>query len=185
MKPKYFGYIFLLFFFSHCRDSALPKPKALLRLEYPQAEYKSTDLNCAYAFDRNTRAVVKENNHCSLVLEYPLMKATIYLTYKKVDRNLRNLLMDAQKLTYDHLVKADRIAAKEYVNPAEQVYGMLYEISGDAASQSQFYVTDSLRHFVTGSLYFYARPNYDSLLPAAVYVQNDMKRIVESLHWKR
>ena len=61
---------------------------------------------------------------------------------------------------------------------------MLYEIGGNAASQSQFYLTDSIRHFVTGSLYFYAKPNYDSILPASEYLKNDIKHIMESLKWK-
>jgi gliding motility-associated lipoprotein GldD len=61
---------------------------------------------------------------------------------------------------------------------------MFYEVGGNAASQSQFYVTDSINHFITGSLYFYAKPNYDSILPAANYLQKDIKRIMESLEWK-
>jgi gliding motility-associated lipoprotein GldD len=61
---------------------------------------------------------------------------------------------------------------------------MYYEVKGNAASQSQFYVTDSTKHFVTGSLYFYAKPNYDSILPAAVHLQQDIRHIIESLRWK-
>jgi gliding motility-associated lipoprotein GldD len=62
---------------------------------------------------------------------------------------------------------------------------MFYEVRGNAASQAQFYVTDSTSHFVTGSLYFYARPNYDSIYPAAVYLQKDIRSIMESLRWKK
>ena len=61
---------------------------------------------------------------------------------------------------------------------------MFYEITGNAASQSQFYVTDSTEHFLTGSLYFYAKPNYDSIYPAAIYLQQDIRQIMESLEWK-
>ena len=94
------------------------------------------------------------------------------------------LLSDAQKLSYEHVVKADGIYEEPVVNEPNEVYGMYYEVKGDAASQSQFYVTDSTRHFVTGSLYFYAKPNYDSILPAAVYVQQDIRNIITSLRWK-
>lgn len=170
---------------SNCKEAPLPKPQALLRLEYPQASYKKLTTAKAYTFDRNTQTTVTQNSPSSLVLNYPLMKAAIYLTHKKVSNNLQTLLVDAQKLTYEHVVKADHITAKEYANTQEQVYGMLYEVSGNAASQAQFYATDSTRHFLTGSLYFYARPNYDSLLPAAVYLQKDIKRLVESLRWKK
>ena len=59
-----------------------------------------------------------------------------------------------------------------------------YEVGGNAASQSQFYVTDSTEHFLTGSLYFYAKPNYDSILPAAKYLEKDIKHIMETVKWK-
>lgn len=174
----------LMLFFIGCKEDVLPKPKAMLRLDYPMGQYMETDLDCAYTFDRNTLSNIKENKDCSLVLDYPMMKGAIYLTYKKVDGNIRQLLIDAQKLTYEHVVKADQISPQEYVHAEENVFGMFYEVSGNAASQSQFYVTDSTDHFVTGSLYFYAKPNYDSILPAAMYLQNDIRKIMESLRWK-
>jgi gliding motility-associated lipoprotein GldD len=121
---------------------------------------------------------------CSMVLDYKRMKGSIFLTYKPVEGNLKDLLSDAQKLSYEHVVKADNILEQPYINRDDHVYGMFYEVKGDAASQSQFYVTDSTGHFVTGSLYFYAKPNYDSILPAAIYLQQDIRRIMESIRWK-
>ena len=64
------------------------------------------------------------------------------------------------------------------------MYGAFAEVKGNVASPAQFYVTDSVNHFLTGSLYFYAKPNYDSILPAANYLQKDIKRIMETLVWK-
>ena len=61
---------------------------------------------------------------------------------------------------------------------------MFYEVGGNAASQSQFYLTDSTEHFLTGSLYFYAKPNYDSILPAAKYLEKDIRHIMETVKWK-
>ena len=48
----------------------------------------------------------------------------------------------------------------------------------------QFYATDSTKHFITGSIYFYAKPNFDSVMPASSYVRNDMQRLMETLKWK-
>jgi gliding motility-associated lipoprotein GldD len=118
------------------------------------------------------------------VLDYKEMKGSIYLSYKPVEGNIKELLSDAQKLSYEHVVKADNILEQPFMNGQDRVFGMFYEVKGDAASQSQFYVTDSSNHFVTGSLYFYAKPNYDSILPAADYLQQDIRRIVESIRWK-
>ena len=185
MKVNIFVALLLLFVISGCKDEVLPKPKAMLRLEYQEAQYKELDLDCAFVFDLNSASNLKENKDCSLVLDYPNMKGSIYITYKPVEQNLDTLLVDAQKLSYEHVVKADNILEQPFVNPEDKVYGMFYEVSGNAASQSQFYVTDSTSHFVTGSLYFYAKPNYDSILPAAIYLQKDIRRIMESLRWKK
>jgi gliding motility-associated lipoprotein GldD len=51
---------------------------------------------------------------------------------------------------------------------AKKVYGMFYQVDGNAATNSQFYATDSTKHFVTGSVYF-MQP--DSIMPAASYIK--------------
>src|SRR5690606_32618006 len=110
--------------------------------------------------------------------------ANIFITYKKIAGNLDKLLSDAQKLTYEHVVKADGIQPKDLENMENHVYGTFYTIKRNAASPAQFYLTDSVRHFLTGSLYFSVKPNYDSVLPAAVYLESDIRRIMETLRWK-
>jgi hypothetical protein len=37
-------------------------------------------------------------------------------------------------------------------------------------TNSQFYATDSTKHFVQGT-YFYAKPNFDSIMPATSYIK--------------
>jgi gliding motility-associated lipoprotein GldD len=55
--------------------------------------------------------------------------------------------MYAQKLTYDHVMEADDILEQPYLNMAKKVYGMFYPVDGNAATNSQFYATDSTKHF--------------------------------------
>ncbi|MEC5165145.1 gliding motility-associated lipoprotein GldD [Flavobacterium sp. PL11] len=167
-----------------CKDDVLPKPSSYLRLDYPEAKYANFDNECSYAFEMNSDAIVKKGKDCDLTITYPKMKATIYLTYKPVNKNIDKLLRDAQKLTYEHVIKADDILEQPYLNPNKKVYGMFYQVEGNAATNAQFYVTDSTKHFVTGSVYFYAKPNYDSIMPAASYIKNDMQRLMETLKWK-
>ncbi|MFI2741384.1 gliding motility lipoprotein GldD [Zhouia sp. PK063] len=176
--------IFSLFILvSSCKKQTLPKPKALLRLDYPKATY---DLYAQsnYQFLKNDAAKASVQKNEDIDLEYTTMKATIYISYKQVNNNIEQLLKDAQKLTYEHVVKADNIVEQPFVNKKDKVYGMFYKVSGNAASQSQFYVTDSTQHFLTGSVYFYAKPNYDSIYPAAMYLENDIRKIMESIQWK-
>ncbi len=164
----------------------------MLRLDYPEPKYKGVDIRLPFTFEKNELAdpITKikldgVNNIYAVDIEYPKLKGTVYLTYKKVkENNLTNLLRDAQNLTQKHTMKADEIEGDIYENPKKKVFGMFYEVGGNAASQSQFYVTDSINHFLVGSLYFYAKPNYDSIYPAAVYLKNDIKHIMETIEWK-
>lgn len=170
-------------FFS-CKEEIVPKPSSQLRLEYPAPKYTVLNTNCPFSFDVNTLAQLK-NNSCSYEIQYPKMKATVYLTYKEVHNDIDKLLQDAQNLTYKlHTLKADDILEQPFVNPNKKVYGMFYKVGGNTATNALFYATDSTKHFMTGSVYFYAKPNYDSILPASQYVQDDMRRIMETMKWK-
>jgi gliding motility-associated lipoprotein GldD len=173
-----------LFLFSSCKEDVFPKPSSYLRLDYPIAKYADFENECPFTFEMNSEAVIKGEKDCGFTITYPKMKATIYLTYKPVNNNINVLLRDAQKLTYEHVIKADDILEQPYLNPSKKVYGMFYQVDGNAATNSQFYATDSTKHFVTGSVYFYAKPNFDSIMPAASYIKNDMQRLMETLKWK-
>jgi gliding motility-associated lipoprotein GldD len=174
----------VLFLVFSCKDDVLPKPASHLRLDYPVAKYVNFENECPFAFEMNSDAIIKGEKDCGFAITYPKMKATIYLTYKPVKGDINTLLRDAQKLTYEHVIKADDILEQPYLNPGKKVYGMFYQVDGNAATNSQFYVTDSIKHFITGSVYFYAKPNFDSIMPAASYVRNDMQRLMETLKWK-
>ncbi|WP_042276919.1 gliding motility lipoprotein GldD [Nonlabens tegetincola] len=166
-------------------EDVLPKPSASLALQYPDATYGTTTTDyCPFVFELNEYARVLSKNDCSMKIEYPYMDATVYLTYNKVDDNLTQLLIDGQKLSYKHNIKADVIKDYPFMNEKSKVYGMMYEVEGNAASNAQFYVTDSTNHFLTASLYFDTRPNYDSILPAVDYVKKDMINLLETLQWK-
>ncbi|WP_026711133.1 gliding motility lipoprotein GldD [Flavobacterium filum] len=168
-----------------CKEELLPKPNALLRLDYQLAQYERFDSPCAYQFDYNIDANLKVNEKCDITIQYPKMKATVYLTYRKVNNNINDLLKDAQKLTYEHVIKADEIVETPFINTQNKVYGMFYQVGGNAATNTQFYATDSINHFVTGSVYFYTKPNFDSIMPAASYIKDDMKTLLETMSWKK
>ena len=174
----------LIFCVASCKNDVLPKPTSQLRLDYPEARYVHFENECPFTFDLNSDAIIKKKADCNLTIDYPKMKATIYVSYKSVNNDINTLLRDAQKLTYEHVIKADDILEQPFVNRDSKVYGMFYEVNGNAATNAQFYVTDSIKHFIDCSVYFYAKPNFDSVMPAASYVKNDMRAIMESLKWK-
>ncbi len=175
---------FLCLGFISCKKDVVPKPTAYLSLEYPEAKYENFENKCPFTFEINNEVVIKEKTPCSFEINYPKMKATLYLNYKPVQRNIKLLLRDAQKLTYEHVIKADDIVEQPFLNKDKKVFGMFYSVSGNAATNAQFYVTDSIKNFIDCSVYFYAKPNFDSIMPATDYLKKDMRKIMESLKWK-
>ncbi|WP_029037348.1 gliding motility lipoprotein GldD [Salinimicrobium xinjiangense] len=170
-----------------CGDEVQPKPGAYLALEYPLPVYESYDPDCPYSFEKNIIARVKParaSRDCWINLEYERLRGTIFITYQPVRNNLDSLLRDAQKLPLQHTIKADAIEGSLYKNDLHRTYGMFYQVSGNAASQAQFYLTDSVKHFLTGSVYFEAQPNFDSILPAAAYLKRDIRHLMETVEWE-
>ena len=176
--------IISLIFFS-CNDVILPKPKAYLSLEYPKKEYKELTVLRPYTFDVLKSATIVEDKNNWLKITYPKLKASIDITYRPIENNLKELLTEAEKMVFKHTVKAEQIIPKDFINSKKRVFGSLYEITGNAASQIQFHITDSTNNFIKGSLYFYAKPNYDSILPAVAYIKEDVLYLIESLEWKK
>lgn len=196
MKIKLSVLVVLVLGLASCGDEDyVPKPKAFLRLDYPKATYNMQKLpQMPVAFelsslvdDVKVKRLQSSTESYGANLDYKPLRATIFLTYKAIERDKKNLndfLRDAQKLTLEHTKKADEIPVYPFEDSKRKVYGVLSEVKGNAASPAQFYVTDSINHFLTGSLYFKAKPNYDSILPAAKYLQKDIQRIMETVEWK-
>ena len=181
---RIFILLFLIIFFG-CKKDILPKPKAYLSLTYPEKTYKELHLSRPYRFKVSKMATIINEKNNWLSIKYPKLKASIDITYRPIKNNLRELLTEAEKLVFKHTTKADQIIPQDFINKEKRVFGSIYEITGNAASQIQFHVTDSTNNFIKGSLYFYAKPNYDSILPAVNYIKEDILHLIETLKWQQ
>ncbi len=174
----------LLFsYLQSCGEDPVPKPRAQLRLEYGDANYSKIDTDCPFRFEQSDETRADINDKCWVNLEYPELRASINMTYRPVEGNLQELLREAEKLTFNHTIKADGISSRPYSNKERRVYGSVFEVTGNAASPIQFHVTDSTRHFITGAVYFDVQPNYDSIRPAIRHLEKDIVKLIESLEW--
>ncbi len=177
-------YSFLILLIISCDKDTLPKPKAYLSLNYPKKSYHKLKIERPYSFDvlDNTTEIAQPQNW--LKIEYPKLKASVNITYRPIDNNLKQLFLEAEKLVFEHTIKANQISSKSFENKTHKTYGKLFEITGNTASQVQFHITDSTKHFVKGALFFRVKPNYDSIVPAIDYIKKDMIKIMETLEWK-
>lgn len=180
----YIAFICIALFLGSCGGDTLPKPKSYLTLNYPEASYINLTADCPYSFEISKSATFILKDNCWGTIEYPTLKAKLHLTYRKVDDNLKEILMELDKLTFEHTVKADNISPKDFENLEKRVFGTLYNVEGNVATNIQFKVTDSLNHVLAGALYFYTKPNYDSIVPAVKYIEKDIEHLVETLTWK-
>ena len=171
-----------------CGDPTTPKPKGEMRVSLPEHEYQKAEQNCPYIIEIPTYAFVvnkdRSDSSCWSDIRFPVQRATIHLTYRTVDNRLAQLLDESLGLTYEHHILADNIEDKRIILPENDVYGTVSYVYGNVASNVQFYVTDSTKHFLRGSLYFNAPPNKDSLAPVVEHFKVDIDHLLGSVRWK-
>ena len=90
---------------------------------------------------------------------------------------------EAFKMTYKHTLKASSIHDSAFTTP-NGISGVYFTVGGNAATAYQFFLTDSVRHFLRGALYFDASPNADSLRPVHEFLQQDLKQLIQSFSWQ-
>lgn len=170
--------------FTSCKEEVYPKPKGYLKLEYPQAQYKLIQNNCNFEFEKSELATIKYKDNCWMELNYKDLKAKIYITYRPINNNIEEVLKEVEKLTFEHTIKADAINSQSFENIEKNVYSKIFFVEGNSASNIQFNVTDNSKNLVTGALYFYSKPHYDSIIPAVRYIEKDIRHLIETFKWK-
>jgi len=189
---KIIKYLFALFFsvlllFS-CGQKYTPKEPGYFRIDLPEKKYELLDTTYPYTFEMPVYTEIKTDKYhpksFNSNIVFPTLKGTIHLTYFNINNNIDKLLEDNRKMVYKHTIKADAINEQYYEDTVKNVYGVLYEIKGNAASSIQFYATDSVKHFLRGALYFNSVPNKDSIAPVVQFVEEDVIHLIETLSWK-
>jgi gliding motility-associated lipoprotein GldD len=173
-----------------CGGNYIPKPKAYIRIDLPEKEYRVFDSTpYPYTFEypvyAQTVPDVQEGEKYWLNINFPQQNANVYLSYKDnryLDSNIAATLFYVDK----HISKSTGIETISYSDFDNKVYGTVFYIKGqEVASTMQFYLTDSSRNFIRGAFYINVRPNNDSLAPVIDFIQDDIEHLINTFRWKR
>lgn len=190
MNKNLFFILSLIVLFAACRGEAVPKPRGYFRVTLPEHSYSPFASECDIAMDVPNYAKIEifkdkiSEDSCWFNIQIPRFKATIYCTYFKVNGNLESLIGDSYAFAAKHEMKATALKRTLIHDQENKLNGIIYDIEGEAASQAQFFLTDSTTHFFRGSLYFNNKPNPDSIAPVLEFVRKDIDHMVRSVRWE-
>lgn len=182
-------FVILLLLFAACKDYT-PKPVGYNRIDIKEGglrKYVFPEFSFEYPESvRIDTLKSPDKGEFWFDMVYADYDAVIHCTYLPVTRqSLPKLIEDSYHLAYSHAIKADGIGQEVFRNHEMDVYGILYEINGNVATPFQFFVTDSVRHFLRGSLYYSHKVNPDSVAPVTGYVKKNIEKMMHSFRWER
>ncbi|MDP4285853.1 MAG: hypothetical protein Q8891_15670 [Bacteroidota bacterium] len=205
--------LFLIIFLLSCNSTYTSKKQGYYKIDFPQKEYTTFDEpGYPYTFEYPVYArIAKDSSYFDTAsknpywinIEFPSFNGIIYISYKNIggisdykvktkggsyrDSTGRNdfekMVNDAYNLTYKNDIKAYSIQDSVMHTP-NHISGIFFSLLGNVATAKQFFLSDTLHHFLRGALYFDVTPNEDSLRPVNAFLQEDMKHIINTLKWK-
>lgn len=183
--------IFPLLFLTACGDDTMliPKPEAHLRIEFPKRVYHRVSDDCPYSFELPSYmdalpATDVARGSCHKDISLGQFNGVILFSYLPIDTALSAYINYSIKRVQEHQIMATAINDTSFSFPGKKVYGTMFSIEGNAASPFQFYLTDSVKHFVKAEVFFNTRPNYDSIYPVLQYIKADLYHMIGTLEWK-
>ena len=201
-----------LLFFNSCNSTYTSKPKGYFNIDLPERRYVRFEKDgFPYTFEYPAYAnIVKDSTYFDnapdnpywINVDFPSFHGKIFISYKTIGcksvykiktpagykdsvgiNSFQNLINDSYKLTFKNDVKAYSID-DSLMHTENNITGIFFRVGGSVATSKQFLVTDSVKHFLRGALYFDATPNEDSLAPVNAFLQEDLKHLINTLQWK-
>lgn len=206
-------YVLFFAFLAGCNSPYSSKKEGYYKIDFPKRGYTSfNDPAYPYTFEYPVYArIAKDSAYFDRTSEnpfwinivFPSFNGKIFISYKKIGgtsvykvknpsggyrdslgkNDFAKMVTDAYNLTYKNDIKAYSIE-DSVIHTPNNVTGIFFSLSGNVATAKQFFLSDTLHHFLRGALYFDATPNEDSLRPVNAFLQEDMKHIINTLKWK-
>ena len=176
---------------SACNNDYSPKPRGYHRIKFPQKTYQHYNGACPYSFDFPKYSLISRDSSrnakpCWQNINFPEFNGSLHLSYQPVTslKVFNELVEDARTFAFKHTVKATAIDEGRISYPDRKVYGIYYSIKGNTASSIQFFLTDSIHHYLRGALYFNEEPRLDSIQPVIDFLEKDIDVFIKSFKWE-
>jgi gliding motility-associated lipoprotein GldD len=207
-----FSLIIVALLFS-CNSTYTSKKEGYYKIDFPERAYTTfNDPAYPYTFEYPVYAKVDKDssyfdslskNPYWINIDFPSFNGKIFISYKNIGgtstykvkirgggyrdstgkNDFEKMVNDAYNLTYKNDIKAYSIEDSVMHTP-NGLTGIFFRLSGNVATAKQFFLSDTLHHFLRGALYFDATPNEDSLRPVNAFLQQDMKHIINKMKWR-
>lgn len=213
-KKYIFLFSTILIFIASCNSTYTSKKTGYFNIDFPEKKYQLFDEpGFPYSFEYPTYAqIIKDStyfdanpeNNFWRNIDFTNFNAKIFLSYKRVGgKALYKIKMPDGKYkdsiginAYDKMIndafnltsKNEDVATSKkdsLFKTANNISGLLFKLGGNAATQRQFFMTDTSTNFLRGALYFYASPNADSVKPVVDFLQKDIDHLIETFKWKK
>ncbi|MDB5196653.1 MAG: hypothetical protein JWP88_1024 [Flaviaesturariibacter sp.] len=178
-----------------CNSDYTIKPRGYFKIDFPKKTYQRFDKpGFPYTFEYPAYGTIlkdslffeeRTENPYWINIDFPQFSGRIHISYKEIGRNkFDSLVNDAYTMSYkQHTYRASGIDSKPFTTP-NGIEGVYFSLKGNTATSTQFFLTDSVRHFLRGALYFNTTPNEDSLRPVTKFFQEDVQHLINTFQWK-
>lgn len=171
------------------------KKRGYFKIDFPEKKYRPFDQpGYPYSFEYPVYANVirdttffdgKPENDWWINIDFPQFHGRVFVSYKEIGKHkFDSLVEDAFKMSYkQHSQKASSIEPVPFRTP-NNIDGIYFTLEGNTATANQFFLTDSVKHFLRGALYFDAAPNEDSISIVNDFLKKDLQYLINTLKWK-
>jgi gliding motility-associated lipoprotein GldD len=213
LKRKLLSCLLPVLLIAACNSNYTSKKTGYFKIDLPEKKYVLfDDPGIPYSFEYPAYAtIIKDSTYFDANpendywrnIDFKNLNAKIFLSYKVVGgKALYKIKMpngsykDSTGVNmYDKMIndafnltnKNDDVATSKkdsLFTTANKVSGLLFKLGGNAATQRQFFMTDTTKNFIRGALYFYASPNADSVKPVVDFIQKDIDHLITTFRWK-
>ncbi|MBK6937247.1 MAG: hypothetical protein IPH18_10520 [Chitinophagaceae bacterium] len=200
MRKTPFQYIFWfmlygLLLISCNSEYSAGKKRGYYKILFPTKEYQVFDKpGYPYSFEYPVYAnVIKDSTFFDdkagdwwINIDIPRFNGRIHISYKPISTINRfdSLNNDGYKMAYKQHVDISTGIEERRIQTSNNIGGMYFDLGGNTATANQFFVTDTVRHFLRGALYFDATPNADSLGTVNDFLKKDLEHLINTLKWR-